>query len=101
MYAGCDLSPTVHVIPGVQRGRIQVGCPAPGSSPGPGPGGGYRHVQSIASATWTINHSLGHRPVVSATTLAGNELIAEVEHTSTIQTILRFSSPRAGEARLV
>lgn len=61
---------------------------------------GYVHAQASASATWTINHGLGYRPSVELLSAGGAEMIGEVVHPSTIQTLVYFVTPRTGSARL-
>ena len=61
---------------------------------------GYVHAQASASATWTINHGLGYRPAVELLSAGGAEMIGEVVHPSTIQTLVYFVTPRTGSARL-
>lgn len=82
--------------------RATIGVRA-GSSQGPaGPSGsaGFVHTQSVASATWTINHNLGYRPSVSVYGLAGNVVLANVDHASDNVAIVTLASPMAGGARL-
>jgi hypothetical protein len=62
--------------------------------------GGYDHVQSSPSATWTINHNLGYRPAVSLLSAGGVEMIAEIVHTSANQVVATFKQAVAGRARL-
>lgn len=49
-----------------------------------------------SSATWTVNHGMGYRPQVTVTDATGNELLADVEHTSTTQLIVRHGRARTG-----
>jgi len=60
----------------------------------------YLHTQSSASALWTINHNLGFRPTVSILDPGGNEIEADVRHTSANQLVITFAVPLAGLARL-
>lgn len=39
-------------------GAVVIGRP-----PAAGGGAAYEHVQSVAAATWTVNHGLGLKPV--------------------------------------
>lgn len=86
--------------------RVQVARPATGvdagSSQGPaGPSGaGYTHSQPVASAVWTINHNLGFKPSVSVYGLAGNVVLANVDHASDNVAIVTLAAPMAGGARL-
>lgn len=70
--------------------------------PGPaGPSGaGTTFTQASPSGTWTINHNLGYRPSVEIIDAGGNEVEATVTHTSLNQTVVTFTTPIAGIARL-
>ena len=61
----------------------------------------YTHVQTEASAVWTIVHNLGYPPTVQARTTGG--LVFEVEelHLSPDVVQLRLAVPFAGSARLI
>lgn len=65
-----------------------------------GPGGSgarYEHIQSVASALWTVNHNLGVRPVaVSVLSPGGVEVDAAVTHVSDNQLTVEFSIPYTG-----
>lgn len=56
--------------------------------------------QPTPSATWTINHGFGAKPTVTVTDTAGDECIGEVTHPTLNQTVITFSAPFAGTARL-
>ena len=60
----------------------------------------YTHLQSLANTVWTINHNLGMRPAVTILDTGGNEVEADVVHTSFNQLVIRFAIPVAGIARL-
>jgi len=60
----------------------------------------YTHLQTVAAALWTINHNLGMRPAVTILDSGGNEVEADVVHTSPNQLVIRFAIPVAGLARL-
>ena len=64
-------------------------------------GAGYDFIQSSSSATWTINHNLGHVPSVEVFDSGSQEVDAEISHTSPSQTLILFSVPLAGFARLI
>ena len=66
----------------------------------PGIGAGYEHIQLAESATWTINHNLGYRPVVSARDTSHNVIVGGISHPSVNQTVISFVTPVAGFARL-
>lgn len=61
----------------------------------------YEHTQTSVATTWTINHNLGGYPGVRV--FVGNQEIlpASITHTSNFQTVITFSEPRMGVARLV
>ena len=62
----------------------------------------YEHVQSVASASWTVNHNLGRWPAgVTIVTTGGVEVEAAVTHVSTAQLVIAFATPFAGRARII
>lgn len=63
-------------------------------------GAGYVFTQSTASATWTINHNLGHVPSVEVFDSGNQEIEAEVSHPSVNTAVIVFTVPTAGFARL-
>ena len=59
----------------------------------------YRHYQSVASQTWTVEHNLGFRPNVIAVDSAGEWIIpgrTSYLNDSTVE--LEFSAAVGGEA---
>jgi len=60
----------------------------------------YRHVQSVASAVWTIAHNLGFYPNVSVVDSTGREVVGEIDYTSMNVVTLTFSAAFGGEAYL-
>jgi hypothetical protein len=62
--------------------------------------GSMRFVQSAASTTWTINHSLGFYPNVTAVDSTGRIIFPEVKYNSISQVVLTFIPQVAGEAYL-
>lgn len=73
------------------------------AAPGPAGGGGgssapFEYVQSVANATWTVNHNLGWRPLVTILSVGGSEVDATVTHTSVNQFVVTFNQPFAGKA---
>jgi hypothetical protein len=76
-------------------------------APGPQgpPGGGattYTHIQSSASALWTVAHNLGVKPIVTITTVGGVEVMGgEVVHLSNNTLTIAFNTSFAGEARCI
>jgi len=63
-------------------------------------GTGYVFTQSPAASTWTINHNLGHVPSVEVFDSGSQEVDADVSHPSVNQTVIVFSVPLSGFARL-
>lgn len=63
-------------------------------------GSGYMHQQTVPSTTWTINHNLGFRPSVELLDSGGQEIDADILHTSVNQVLVTLSLPTAGLARL-
>ena len=65
----------------------------------------FNFTQDSASSTWTINHSFNYNPNVDAwTTVSGMKqkiIPYDVTHPSTGTTVLTFSAPYSGSARLV
>lgn len=61
---------------------------------------GYVFTQSTPATTWTINHDLGKYPSVNIVDSANDEVIGEVNYTSTSQIVLRFSAAFSGKAFL-
>jgi hypothetical protein len=61
----------------------------------------YNHSQVSASATWTINHNLGHIPLVQAFNSGSQEILGSVLHLSTNQCVIYFATPISGFARLI
>lgn len=74
------------------------GPPGPQGPPGSSGSDIYDHVQSSASATWTVNHNLGVKPDVEVRNTGGQVVGAEVVHVSVNQTIIYFSLPMTGSA---
>jgi len=62
----------------------------------------FEHVQSVASASWTVNHNLGRWPsAVTIVSPGGVEVDATVTHVTTAQLTIEFASPFAGRARII
>lgn len=68
---------------------------------GPSGASGYDFIQSTTATSWTVNHNLGHRPLVTVYSVGGLEIEAEVAHISNNQTVISFVTPTAGSARFV
>lgn len=63
-------------------------------------GAAFVYTQSVAASTWTINHNLGYVPSVEVFDSGSNEVDADVAHPSANQTVIVFTVPTAGFARL-
>ena len=61
----------------------------------------YTHEQTTPSDGWVINHNLGYNPFVRV--FIGNEEVTpdSIIHNSITQTVIQFSTPKVGVARLV
>ncbi len=59
---------------------------------------GFTHTQSSASATWTINQSLGRKPSVTILNSSNVEIEGEIEHSDNNTVIARFSVAISGTA---
>jgi hypothetical protein len=64
-------------------------------------GTAYVYTQSAAASTWTINHNLGYVPSVEVFDSGSQEVDADVSHPNLNQTIIVFSVPLSGFARLI
>ncbi len=58
------------------------------------------HVQSVASNTWTVNHSLEKFPSVSIVDSAGDTVEGSVKHINSNTLTIMFSAAFAGKAYL-
>lgn len=63
-------------------------------------GAAYVFTQATPATTWTINHNLGHVPSVEVFDSGSQEVDADVSHPNLNQTVIVFSVPLAGFARL-
>ncbi len=63
-------------------------------------GAAYVFTQSAPSSTWTINHNLGHVPSVEVFDSGSQEVDADVTHPTANQTVILFTVPLSGFARL-
>lgn len=63
-------------------------------------GAAYVFTQSSPASTWTINHNLGFVPSVEVFDSGSQEVEADVSHPTLNQTVIVFSVPLAGFARL-
>tara|TARA_B100001778_G_scaffold334976_1_gene350071 strand:+ start:7152 stop:8108 length:957 start_codon:yes stop_codon:yes gene_type:complete len=57
---------------------------------------GYEHVQSVASTSWQVDHSLGRFPSVMVTNSSDVLIDGEVEHSNTNRLFVRFNKPLTG-----
>jgi len=62
---------------------------------------GFNHQQQAPSDEWVINHNLGFIPSVELFNGSGQEIDADVTHPSIYQTIIYFTTPVSGFARLL
>lgn len=63
-------------------------------------GGAYVFTQQTPASMWIINHNLGHVPSVEVFDSGSQEVDAEVSHPTQNQTVIVFSIPLSGFARL-
>ncbi len=95
----------VEVVKLVQT--VEVTAPGPQGPPGPtglpGAAGGtvYVHEQSLASATWVINHNVGRKVSITLFDDDGNVIQSDIEHGSINQATVTWSSPTTGSALVV
>lgn len=61
----------------------------------------YNHVQSTVATSWTINHNLGYVPSVEVFDSGSQEIEADVSHLTVNTTLILFTVPTAGFARLI
>lgn len=60
----------------------------------------YRHIQSVSSNTWQINHNLGWYPNITVVDSAGSVVEGEVDYTNENSLTLLFATPFSGTAYL-
>lgn len=61
----------------------------------------YTFYQTESSAVWTINHNLGYNPIVRVFIGTSEVQPQSITHPSLNQTVITFSSPQVGYARLI
>lgn len=89
-------------VPAAARAEVAVtGLGAPGPAGPSGSVSSYTHTQASASATWTINHNLGRRPLIQLYTTGGVEFDGQITHTSDNQAIVDLAGAVAGTARCI
>lgn len=77
---------------------VRVGVPGLQGPPGAGGDLYHRHDQTVAAATWTINHNFGRRAAVAVFSPGGRAMLAEILHVSDMQALAIFDQPTAGYA---
>lgn len=72
------------------------------ASQAPGAGAtAYVHNQVTPATTWIVNHNFGFWPIVEVINSAGEEIIAEVIHTSFNQARVYWAQPQVGLVRCI
>jgi hypothetical protein len=61
----------------------------------------YTFNQNTASTTWTIDHNLGYNPIVRVFIGTSEVQPLSITHPTTNQTVITFSTPQVGYARLI
>lgn len=95
----------IEIVKVVQA--VEVTAPGPQGPAGPqglpGAAGGtvYVHEQAVASSTWVINHNVGRKVAVTLFDDDGNVVQSDIEHGSTNQATVTWSSPTTGSALVV
>lgn len=59
----------------------------------------FIHEQTVASATWTVDHHFGTDPSVTIIT-GGTQVESQITHPSVTQTVITLSAPLTGTAYL-
>lgn len=77
--------------------QVTTGLTGPSGLTGAG-APAYLHNQPVPATTWTVNHNLGYRPAVSALSVGGVVMLANVIHTSVNQALITFDQPTPGQA---
>lgn len=60
----------------------------------------YTHIQSVASATWTVVHNLGWYPNVVVQDSSGTTVEGDITYDSRVKLTLTFSGAFSGRAYL-
>jgi len=63
--------------------------------------GSFEHFQTELSDEWVVNHALGYYPMVRIFIGSSEVFPAAIEHPDVFTTIVRFTEPQLGVARLV
>ena len=61
----------------------------------------YTHFQNTTSTTWTIDHGLGYNPIVRVFIGVNEVQPLSITHPTVNQTVITFSTPQVGYARLI
>lgn len=77
------------------------GPPGPQGTPGAAGGSVYIHTQSVASATWVINHNVGRKVAITLYDDGGNVVQSDIEHGTVNQATVTWSSPTTGSALII
>ncbi len=56
----------------------------------------FVHTQSVASATWTVNHNKGVRPLVAVFSPGWVEIEASIVHTTLNQVVVSLNTAQTG-----
>lgn len=96
--------PTGEILASIQGGGVSVVASVIGP-PGPrGLAGGeastFTYTQDAPAMVWTIDHNLGHEPLISITDAAGDEVECTVRNPTVNRTTATFSEAISGRARL-
>lgn len=95
VYGGHVLA-TEQLLETIEVGYISSGVPGP---PGP-PAKPFVHEQTSPSASWLIQHELGHRPHVTVLDGSGAVIQTDVTHVNDGTVSIVFASPTSGIALL-
>tara|TARA_B100000287_G_C20674796_1_gene794800 strand:- start:8742 stop:9068 length:327 start_codon:yes stop_codon:yes gene_type:complete len=60
----------------------------------------YTHTQSAAATTWSITHNLGKYPAPIVIDSGGNQVLGQINYTSTNALTITFTSSFSGTAHL-
>lgn len=71
----------------------------PGGQGEPGQFDDFEQEFSSPAITWTVNHNLGRKPLVSVLTTGNFEMEAQIGHTNNNQFVVYFAAPMVGRVR--
>ena len=91
------------VVVQVTQPIVRVTAPGPQGAPGQFQVGdvAYTHIQSVSSATWTINHNLGFNPTAVVLDSAGTQCEGTFSYPSKNQMVITFTSAFSGTAYVI